>query len=328
MYESNLDGIFEDEMDWDFPLTHSESFPVLEEVKDYSKSNLIRRIKEKLNTFDEQLDEHIANINVKINKMRRGIAGHTYNGEYFTAEQYSELLRAKEFGVDPGIIADPEYLPEQMRLVAEAAGAGYKYEFYNPGMDIHKLTLLNTFQMLAPEYDVVRLSNLPADKIKVILKGYMEGIDIRGYAMDYTADQLEEILLCREKGLDVANIGNAALSAEQMGVLIEHMDLGIDVSGYNRPEYSVDQMDDAAYVQLRERDFMGTVTKDDDRVNPNIIDKARHSVFMKSAKYYNPEHNNRIDREEAALRMYQGMKLQTAMMERNEVIQEKTRLSI
>ena len=239
--------------------------------------------------------------------------------------------------MDPAIIADPEYDPEQMRTVAEAAGAGYDISSYNPSMDIHKLTLLNTFQMLAPEYDIVRLSNLPADKIKVILKGYMEGIDIQGYAMDYSADQLEEILLCREKGLDVSKLVDNRLSADQMNVLIEHMDLGIDVSSYNRSEYTIEQMDEAAYDQLSNRNepFMGTITKEDDKNNPNIVDKARHSVFLKSAKYYNPEHNNRIEREEAALQMYQGMKIHLALRERDaafakkeEAVKEKRGMSI
>ena len=325
MYEAKLEGIFEDELDWDVPERQHIDFPVQEEVRDYSQSNLIKKMRDRFEAFDEQLDEHIAGLNLKIKKMKRNFAGHSYMGASFTAEQYSEILRAKEFGVDPAIIADPEYGPEQMRLVAEAAGAGYEYSFYNPSMDIHKLTLLNTFQMLAPEYDVIRLSNLPADKIKVILKGYMEGIDIQGYAMDYSADQLEEILLCREKGLDVSKIGDTSLSAEQMNVLIEHMDLGIDVSNYNRPEFTVDQMDEAAYESLRNRnnDFMGIITKEDDKNNPNIIDHARHSVYLRSAKYYNPEHNNRLDRDMSALRMYQGMKLQSALIEREAAVSER-----
>lgn len=341
MFEAKLQGLFEDEFGWEAAnrdiLPAQYSFPVLEEDRDNSKNRLIKRMKDRIGEFDEQLDEHIAGLNLKIKQMRRHIAGHSYMGASFTNEQYDELLRAKEFGVDPAIIADPEYDPEQMRTVAEAAGAGYDISSYNPSMDIHKLTLLNTFQMLAPEYDVVRLANIPADKIKVILKGYMEGIDILNYAVDYSADQLEEILLCREKGLDISKILDNNLSADQMNILIEHMDLGIDVSSYNNPSYSVEQMDSAAYEQLENRSerFMGIITKEDDKNNPNIVDKARHSVYLKSCKYYNPEHNNRVDREEAALRMYQGMKLQSALVEREaafvqrqEAVKEKRGMSI
>lgn len=333
MYDARLEGIFEDSYDWDVPDTLQKEFIVDSSERTF-KSGIMGKMKERLEDFEDNLNEHMAELNLKIVKLRRHVASHSYLGFNFTAEQYREILRAKEFGVDPAIIADPDYQPEQMRLVAEAVGAGYEYKFYNPSMDVHKLTLLNTFQMLAPNYDVIRLADLPADKIKVILKGYMEGISIESYAADYSAEQMEEILLCKEKGLDSTKIEDARLSSEQMNVLIEHMDLGLNVTEYNQPENTIDEMDSKAFAQLRssDKEFLGTITKEDDRNNLNIVDRARHNVYLRSDKHYSPERDNRAEREEVALYMYKGMMMQdaldrreSAVTERQEAIKEKSR---
>ena len=136
-------------------------------------------------------------------------------GRQFNIEQKSLILQAVEIGIDPMVIANPEFDDEQMWLIIAAHKTGYDYKPFANHI-FHR------------------------QQSDVLIRGLYSQIDASLYA-DPTLTSEQMRLAYKHlfnDGVDAVNYIRQNFSEKQLNIIVRGLKQGLDVDSYAKREYS------------------------------------------------------------------------------------------
>ena len=140
-------------------------------------------------------------------------------GNQFTQEQKSVIFQAVEIGIDPALIAKPEFDDEQMWLIFAAHKSGWDYKPFTKHV----------------------FNRRQSD---VLIRGIYSQIDASLYADPNLTDAQMRLAYqyLFNDGVDAVKYIRQGFSENQLNIIVNGLKQGLDVDAYARLHYSSFQM--------------------------------------------------------------------------------------
>lgn len=136
-------------------------------------------------------------------------------GHQFNIEQKSLILQAAEIGIDPMVIAKPEFDDEQMWLIIAAHKTGHDYKPFAKHI-FHR------------------------QQSDVLIRGLYSQIDASLYADPRLTSEQMRLAYKHlfNDGVDVVEYIHQGFSEKQLNIIVRGLKQGLDVDSYAKREYS------------------------------------------------------------------------------------------